>query len=301
MSRVCKTIIFRLRWLKQLLLRGGIVAMLSRKHRLFFLKSQRNFGDVLNEDIMSYLGIDYVRSPALFADTVCIGSLLDTLLLREDEKPYMPTAHVFGTGFMHPAKSASETFNRSLEIHALRGELSKRRCEKILGTKLDVPLGDPGLLISRVFPLKKKIVAQYDVGIVLHMSDAKAPLDNIGLGNLKVRYIDIRQDTKSFVDDIRQCRFILSSAMHGLICADSLGIPNKHIIVSDNVLGGSYKFEDYYSVFSNAKHHPVDIRKTVITEKQISEFEKAYCISPDEVQHICDRLELAAHGLKGGA
>ena len=37
--------------------------------------------------------------------------------------------------------------------------------------------------------------------------------------------------------------------MHGLIAADSLGIPNQWFALSEQVIGNGYKFADYYSVF----------------------------------------------------
>jgi pyruvyltransferase len=37
--------------------------------------------------------------------------------------------------------------------------------------------------------------------------------------------------------------------LHGLVFADSLGVPNKWIYLTDKLAGGSFKFHDYYSVF----------------------------------------------------
>ena len=44
------------------------------------------------------------------------------------------------------------------------------------------------------------------------------------------------------------CKHIISSSLHGLICSDSLGIPNRWIKLSQ-LLGNDFKFKDYYSVF----------------------------------------------------
>jgi hypothetical protein len=50
---------------------------------------------------------------------------------------------------------------------------------------------------------------------------------------------------------------VISSSLHGLIVADSLGIPNVWLRLSPDVLGGDYKFKDYYSVFGLAPE-PID-------------------------------------------
>lgn len=44
------------------------------------------------------------------------------------------------------------------------------------------------------------------------------------------------------------CKYIISSSLHGLICADSICIPNRWIKLSE-LLGSDFKFHDYYSVF----------------------------------------------------
>jgi hypothetical protein len=51
--------------------------------------------------------------------------------------------------------------------------------------------------------------------------------------------------------------------MHGLIVADSFGIPNMRVIASESLMGGDYKFRDYYSAFSKNKYRAVNIREDV--------------------------------------
>ena len=81
-----------------------------------------------------------------------------------------------------------------------------------------------------------------------------------------------------------QCKCIISSAMHGLIAADSLGIPNVRMILSDKITGGNYKYDDYYSAFGIKNHNRFDLRKEVFTEKDLSELPGKYQIKPDLVR-----------------
>ena len=55
------------------------------------------------------------------------------------------------------------------------------------------------------------------------------------------------------------CEAIISSALHGLIAADSFFFPNRWIKLSDNLMGGDFKFNDYYSVY-DIDIQPLDLR-----------------------------------------
>ncbi len=61
-----------------------------------------------------------------------------------------------------------------------------------------------------------------------------------------VRFIDVMEYPEKVIGLIDQCEYILSSTLHGLIVADSLGIPNAWI-ESPDLTGGRFKFDDYYS------------------------------------------------------
>ena len=46
-------------------------------------------------------------------------------------------------------------------------------------------------------------------------------------GEAKVIHMANYKDWHDVIDEINQCQFILSSSLHGLIIADSYGIPNN--------------------------------------------------------------------------
>jgi pyruvyltransferase len=59
------------------------------------------------------------------------------------------------------------------------------------------------------------------------------------------------------LQDIDKCDAILSSSLHGLVCADSLNIPNGWLSLSDKVFGKGFKFRDHFSateIFHNPLH-----------------------------------------------
>jgi polysaccharide pyruvyl transferase WcaK-like protein len=67
--------------------------------------------------------------------------------------------------------------------------------------------------------------------------------------NLGKTLLNINDPPLAFLNKLQSCEVVISSAMHSLIAADSLGMPNIRIKISDNITGGDYKFKDYYSVF----------------------------------------------------
>ena len=80
--------------------------------------------------------------------------------------------------------------------------------------------------------------------------------------------IDIKAPVIEFLNQVASCDFIFSSSLHGLIAADSLGIPNKWVKFSDLVLGNGYKFKDYYSVFGLEDEKPL-CDFTIIDKKYV--------------------------------
>jgi len=260
--------------------------------KLYFWKNG-NFGDELNDDLMRYFQLEYAHSRPLGANTTCIGSNLQQFVnVFPNHLSKKRILNVLGSGFIQEPLSIREFFMFKTNIYVLRGELSKNRCERALDSKLtDVALGDPGLLVRRMFS-EVELSGEYDVGIICHVVDKDSELiKNIQLVDKKVLFINIEQEPSEFVRQVAQCKFILSSAMHGLICADSLGIPNKHIILSDKVRGGEYKFKDYYSVFKNFTYKPVYLKNNVIVDKDIKTYTNEYNIDRSEVEVICDNIE----------
>ena len=124
-------------------------------------------------------------------------------------------------------------------IDVVRGQLTKSCL-----AKTDVPaLGDPGLFARELFGAKKK----QGIGIVPHYTDKNHPLikDLEKLKNVKI--IDVERSGADVCRDIAGCERILSSSLHGLIVADSFGIPNRRIGLHNKIAGGDFKFRDYAS------------------------------------------------------
>ncbi len=253
---------------------------------VYYWNPTHNFGDMLNEDLLNYFKIKFNRVETSEAENIFVGSILGF-------GGYSKKLNTFGVGFIcKPSKSCK--FPKGINCHCLRGKKTKYEVEKITGKRIsNCLLGDPGLLCSRFIPVKAQ--RKYDVGIICHSSDQNSPyLKNIKLKNKSYIFIDIHSSTKEVCHKINECKFILSSAMHGLIVADSYGIPNRRIILTDSKKPAqtrcNFKFDDYYSIYENVKVPcAIDLKYSSITDADVDEFYKSYNIPRRVIQDFCEK------------
>lgn len=88
----------------------------------------------------------------------------------------------------------------------------------------------------------------YDIGICPHYSEKHYPVFNkILKENPNSIILDTLDNPVEFLLKMKQCKTVISSGLHPLIAADSLGIPNLWVRVSEGL--PVHKYKDYYSVF----------------------------------------------------
>lgn len=89
----------------------------------------------------------------------------------------------------------------------------------------------------------KIVSSDVEVGIIPHYVD----YDNIvRLYGNKYNVIDVRNDPEKVIMEISRCRRIISSSLHGIIISEALGKPSAFVRFSNKVVGGEFKFMDYY-------------------------------------------------------
>ena len=147
--------------------------------------------------------------------------------------------HIFGSGVR--TESDKNLITKKLNVISVRGPKSGISYIK---RNLACPelYGDPGLLYLDIiiqlliFSLKGKI------GIVPHITDKT----NYNKNNSdKFHIIDPCQHWMEVIDQICSCESIVSSSLHGLICADSYNIPNvwmEYKLLDE----GNFKFIDLF-------------------------------------------------------
>lgn len=259
-----------------------------------------NMGDILNRDIIKKcFGYDVTRRSYLFGEVSGIGSGLGNYtleggkikrLLKVCSGILSPKVNIWGTGFISYKDKDEALYKKKINFCAVRGELSKKRIEKLIGKKLDnVVLGDAGILASYILdelPEKK-----YDVGIIAHFKE-KNELIFQKLYNKfpNATIIDVQDTPYNVTKKIAECKCIISSSLHGLIIADSLRVPNIHIVVTNNLLGDGFKFDDYYSAYG-LKHEYVDTNKDTINS--LEEVKKSYKITDEMVDKAKKNMLMA--------
>ena len=234
-----------------------------------------NMGDQLNPLIVDRLfGYGIVRTRLEQAEVFLLGSFLGELGKRKSRRQVA----VWGTGFIS-YEDAGPAAGLNVDYRAVRGNLTKQRLERRLGRKLDLPTADPGLLSALL--LDQPVAKEYDLGVIAHFRERHDPrFAQLAQLARSVRMIDVTQDPLTVIRQIASCRRILSSSLHGLIISDSLGIPNLHVKVTDNLKGDGFKFDDYYSAF-DVPHEFVDLREETIESLDV--IDRRYRILPEAV------------------
>ena len=241
---------------------------------LHYFASRPNFGDELNLYILQRLfSIHTHQNKFRRCTLMAIGSLLNILLDAKNKNK--KNIKVFGSGFIKEEIDTAEKIQTIPNIKALRGKISQKRLEKLLNKNLsNIPLGDPGLLASELVDTSN-IKKKYNLGVILHYVDEQEScINNIKVNNYKI--IDIKSNPIQIIKEMAECEVILSSAMHGLIAADALNIPNCRIILSDDIIGGDYKFKDYYSVYKTSPFESINLNNTIVTEDNLTYIKQQY-------------------------
>jgi len=141
---------------------------------------------------------------------------------------------VWGSGMI----SDQKLYLPKLKILALRGPLTA----KYMGYTDSCAFGDPGILAPYLLAPQPN---SGTIGIVPHYSEKFHDSIEYFRSDPKYQIIDVEAPWKNILAHISSCEMILSSSLHGVIVADAYGIPNQRITLSNNVLGGDFKFIDY--------------------------------------------------------
>lgn len=232
-----------------------------------------NFGDAFVPDLLASYGIAAKSVSEKRAKLVSLGSILQVL-------PETYDGYILGSGLIEKSPCKLPDAN----IWLLRGRLT----EEILQPKKKFTLGDPGLLMPLVYT--KSAELSYTLGIVPHMVDKDTEAVRRLSKHPEVQIIDVTQPPAETFFKISKCYAILSSSLHGLVAADSLRIPNRHLWLSDNLIGRNFKFKDYYSAFEKPPTiNPLTLDGTESLSTILKQIPATSTEIPDKIQNL-DRL-----------
>lgn len=201
-----------------------------------------NFGDLIGPLLLNAYGlVDYIETASRVddADVLFAGSLLQSL---------SPEKHttIIGSGML----TDQRLHFPHAKILALRGQLTKER----LSVQDDIPLGDPGLLISRIFPIEVTKEEDKPIGIVPHWKHYASPRLDSYRCDPRYKIINPRCEPQCVAQEICSCSVIIASSLHALIVADAYGIPNVRLDFDDESVDvRDFKRLDYYSAIGRSK------------------------------------------------
>jgi pyruvyltransferase len=216
-----------------------------------FYDYNANWGDALNRVLVRHIS---GREPVAAQDVYGLRnrpvySVIGSILGNSS----FPNLEVWGSGFIGPDRTFQTPPRK---IHAVRGPLTRQLILK-LGVSCPAVYGDPALLYPRYYA--PSIQKEYDLGIVAHYMDRDTPWLNRTAREANALIVDVFSSAEEFVDQLSRCRLIASSSLHGLIAADSYGIPFIWISLSRRVIGDGFKFRDYFLSTGRAKVECLEI------------------------------------------
>ncbi|MDR4305168.1 polysaccharide pyruvyl transferase family protein [Chelatococcus sambhunathii] len=164
-----------------------------------------------------------------------------------------PNDVVWGMGLIDQTTSP-EMF--PAQICAVRGPKSRARM-LAMGRQCPEIYGDPAVLYPALY--LPKIEKQHRIGIIQHFREIDVvPLPKIADVDDPLN-IDIRSGLRNVVNDILSCDRIVSSSLHGVICAHSYGVPAIWYQASDLLLGDGLKFHDYFASIGHDNISPARV------------------------------------------
>lgn len=210
----------------------------KNKVNLIYWKKQVNLGDTLAPVILDWMlkrkGIEANQSAEKTYALATVGSIVD--LGRFD-------ATIWGSGLQsfESLINISKAHYKKLDIRAVRGPYTRQalldcgyRCPEIYG--------DPGILMPDIY-MPENIVKKDKVALVNHYSirepDAKKHNENVEILNIKTA------DYKGFIDSLCCAKKVVSSSLHGIILAESYGIPAVFLL-ADPKNKEILKYYDWY-------------------------------------------------------
>ncbi len=243
----------------------GSVSPMSNSPLTLKYDVTRNWGDALAPQLLTWLSgtkpeLVPLREACDRPNLLTVGSVLRMV----DENTTVWGAGFIsrddGLGLTHWDAGASAVVARPRAVRAVRGPLTR---EKLLAMGIPCPqvYGDPALLLPRFVPPASR--TRFELGVVPHYTDRHDPALAELRRDPKVKVIDVRvgrlghwlgrPDLMAFARAVSACEKIVSSSLHGLVVAESYGVPSQRLRLGDGLIGGDFKFEDFFaSVYREA-------------------------------------------------
>lgn len=210
--------------------RGVPGPLLRDRSVLAFWWPEQNLGDLLSPILLAALLGRRVRwvSQQFEGKVLSTGSILSGIRTGD---------LVLGSGLI--AERELDLPSEAV-VPLLRGPLSAR-CLGITDGR--VAFGDPGLLVRDVLP--SRATSRSGLGVVPHYTEWEGVKAAVGKVE-GLQLIDVRSDPEVVLDQIDGCAAVCSSSLHGIVAAEAYGVPAIWVEPGRSIVGGSFKFRDYF-------------------------------------------------------
>lgn len=209
----------------------------------FWYRGRVNFGDLITPALLWKAGLSPVHADVEIASLVSTGSVLQVV-------PETFRGLIVGSGLI---TDVSRRFPDA-QVLGVRGEMTRQ----LINASPSTVLGDPGLLGHLL--INDRRPPTNILGVIPHYVDKPDPRIASWMKRFgrDARLIDVEREPAAVIEDMSTCSYVISSSLHGLICADALGIPSAWMRLSERVIGGGFKFADYNSALGS-HHEPKSI------------------------------------------
>lgn len=239
-----------------------------------------NLGDALSQWL--YSGLSQKRLQKVGREFDQLAYLTAGSILRLCKKNHI----IMGSGFISDSDDLGKgdwlgpfngsVFQKPFKILSVRGPKTRSKLVS-MGIHCPKMYGDPLLISPLVY--NKEVKIEYDIGIIPHYIDKKTESFSSLKNNLskkyKVNYINIMSGSnpEHFVNELKKCKYIISSTLHGVIFALAYGKKTIFTEFSNQVVGKGFKFYDFFeSINVNYNVLPFDdpnlLKNEIIINKQ---------------------------------
>lgn len=187
-----------------------------------------NFGDDLSRVVVE-------RILGYSVSNKCLDSKEKVLLAADSILHYARNGDViWGSGFRE--NPLLENRFHYLDIRAVRGPRTREFLRQ-MGIDCPEVYGDPAILMSYLFPEFKKEEPSYDYIIIPNIAETCCFINYKNVVLPTLHWVEI-------VKKMMQSRLVISSSLHGIIVAESFGVPAR--LLKMTWIEPLLKYQDYY-------------------------------------------------------
>jgi pyruvyltransferase len=212
---------------------------MDKRLKVSFVPSN-NWGDLCTPYILRKLNIPFVWTHHLIEKKVV---MVGSVILGATK----PNSYVWGAGIMYAQRNE---INKNGIFAAVRGPKTIEALKKLDIDTNNIVIGDPANILPKLY--KPKVEKKYKLGIISHMVDGEE-VKNFMQENkhLFENTLIIHSNKKltnfeEYIDEVNSCEKILSTSLHGVICAHAYNVPVKWMKLGNRLMGDDVKFYDHF-------------------------------------------------------